>query len=61
MPINRRTLVKLAALAPAARLVGIQMAHAEDREFHHALTLFKDIKYPADFQHFDYEIGRAHV
>ena len=54
MTFSRRTLLKLAALAPAARLVGIQMAHAEDREFHHALTLFKDIKYPADFKHFDY-------
>ena len=54
MTISRRTLLKLASLAPAARLVGIQMAHAEDRQFRHALTLFKDIKYPADFQHFDY-------
>ncbi|MCX7350015.1 MAG: extracellular solute-binding protein, partial [Alphaproteobacteria bacterium] len=54
MTINRRTLLKLATLAPAAKLVGIQMAHAEDREFRHALTLFQDIKYPADFKHFDY-------
>jgi microcin C transport system substrate-binding protein len=54
MTISRRTLLKLAALAPAAKLVGIQMAHAEDRDFRHALTLFKDIKYPADFKHFDY-------
>ena len=52
--ISRRTLLKLASLAPAAKLVGIQMAHAEDREFRHALTLFKDIKYPPDFTHFDY-------
>ena len=54
MTIDRRTLLKLATLAPAAKLVGIQMAHAEDREFRHALTLFQDIKYPADFKHFDY-------
>ena len=54
MTVNRRTLLKLATLAPAAKLVGIQMAHAEDREFRHALTLFKDIKYPAGFKHFDY-------
>ncbi|MCA3561963.1 MAG: ABC transporter substrate-binding protein [Aestuariivirga sp.] len=54
MTINRRTLMKLAALAPAAKLVGIQMAHAEDRDFRHALTLFSDIKYPPDFKHFGY-------
>jgi microcin C transport system substrate-binding protein len=54
MTFTRRSLLKLAALAPAARLVGIQMAHAEDRDFRHALTLFKDIKYPADFKQFDY-------
>jgi len=54
MTISRRTLMKLAALAPAAKLAGIQLAHAEDRAFQHALTLFEDIKYPADFKHFDY-------
>ena len=54
MAINRRTLLKLAGLAPAAKIVGIQVAAAEDREFRHALTLFKDVKYPADFKHFDY-------
>ena len=54
MTVNRRTLLKLASLVPAARIVGIQLAHAEDREFRHALTLFKDIKYPPDFAHFDY-------
>jgi microcin C transport system substrate-binding protein len=54
MPINRRTLLKLAGLAPAAKLVGIQIAQAEDREFRHALTLFDDVKYKPDFKHFDY-------
>ena len=54
MTISRRTLLKLASFAPAAKLVGIQMAHAEDRDFRHALTLFEDIKYPAGFKHFDY-------
>ncbi len=54
MTISRRTLLKLAALVPATRVVGIQLAHAEDRDFRHALTLFKDIKYPPDFAHFDY-------
>ncbi|MCA3554674.1 extracellular solute-binding protein [Aestuariivirga sp.] len=54
MTISRRTLLKLAALAPAAKLVGIQLAHAEDRDFRHAITLFSDIKYPPDFKHFGY-------
>jgi microcin C transport system substrate-binding protein len=54
MTLSRRSLMKLAGLAPAAKLVGIQIAAAEDRDFHHALTLFSDIKYPADFQHFTY-------
>jgi microcin C transport system substrate-binding protein len=54
MTISRRTLLKLAGLAPAAKLFGIQIAHAEDRQFRHALTLFQDVKYPPDFKHFDY-------
>lgn len=51
---TRRSLMKLAGLSPLAKIVGIQVAHAEDREFKHALTLFDDIKYPADFKNFDY-------
>ena len=54
MPVTRRTLLKLAGLVPAAKIAGIQFAAAEDREFRHALTLFQDIKYPADFKQFDY-------
>ena len=54
MPINRRSLIKFASLAPAARIAGIQIAHADDRQFRHALTLFDDIKYGPDFKHFDY-------
>ncbi|WP_421693973.1 extracellular solute-binding protein [Aestuariivirga sp.] len=54
MTLSRRTLLKLASLAPAAKLFGVQIAHAEDRDFRHALTLFKDVKYGADFKHFDY-------
>lgn len=54
MKLNRRNLLKIAGLAPAAKLVGIQIAHAEDREFRHALTLFDDVKYGPDFKHFDY-------
>jgi microcin C transport system substrate-binding protein len=51
---SRRRFLKLAGMAPAAKIVGIQMAAAEDREFRHALTLFDDIKYPPDFKHFNY-------
>ncbi|MFN4141819.1 extracellular solute-binding protein [Aestuariivirga sp.] len=54
MTMNRRTLLKLAGLAPAAKIVGVQVAEAQDREFRHALTLFNDVKYPPDFKHFDY-------
>jgi microcin C transport system substrate-binding protein len=54
MTFSRRSLLKLASLAPLGRVVGVQMAHAEDRQFRHALTLFTDIKYGPDFKHFDY-------
>lgn len=54
MKLNRRHLLKLASAIPAARLVGVQIAAADDRDFRHALTLFDDIKYPADFRHFAY-------
>ena len=59
MKLNRRHLLKLASLAPVAqvtglKIAGIQIAHAEDRQFRHALTLFDDIKYGPDFKHFDY-------
>ena len=54
MPFTRRSLLKLAGLSPIAKIIGVQVAHAEDREFKHALTLFSDIKYAADFKHFDY-------
>lgn len=54
MTISRRSLLKLAAMAPATQLFGIQIAAAEDRDFRHAITLFNDIKYPPDFAHFGY-------
>ena len=54
MLINRRTLLKIAGLSPLAKIAGVQVAHAEDREFKHALTLFSDIKYGPGFKHFDY-------
>ncbi|MBC8037011.1 MAG: ABC transporter substrate-binding protein [Rhizobiales bacterium] len=54
MRFTRRSLLKLAGLSPLTKIVGVQVAHAEDRQFRHALTLFSDIKYGPDFRHFDY-------
>ena len=54
MKLSRRNLLKLAGLPPLTRIVGMQIARAEDRQFRHALTLFDDIKYGQDFKHFDY-------
>jgi len=57
MEVTRRGLIKLAGalgLVQASRVVGVSIAHAEERQFKHALTLFDDIKYPADFKHFEY-------
>ena len=54
MGISRRTILKLASMAPLAKIVGVSVASAQDRQFRHALTLFDDIKYGPDFKHFDY-------
>lgn len=52
--ISRRTLLQYASLTPLLSGFGISTAFAQDRSFSHAITLFTDIKYPADFKHFDY-------
>ncbi len=54
MAFSRRTLMKLAAATPLAKLVSVSVAAAEDQKFVHALSNFGDIKYGADFKHFDY-------
>ena len=54
MRFNRRSLLKLAGLLPLGKIIGVQIASAEDRQFRHALTLFSDIKYGPDFRHFNY-------
>ena len=59
MTFSRRSLLKLAGLSPFAKIAGIQTAHAQDRQFRHALTLFDDIKYGPDFKHFDYVNAQA--
>jgi microcin C transport system substrate-binding protein len=52
-PLNRRTLLKLLGAVPGAQLVTTQ-AFAQDKTFVHGLSLFGDLKYPADFKHYDY-------
>ena len=54
MGISRRTILKLASVAPLAKIAGVSVASAQDRQFRHALTLFDDIKYGPDFKNFDY-------
>ncbi len=55
MSLSRRRMLKLASLAPFANVVSLPTAlRAEDRVFRHAMSLFADVKYPADFKHFDY-------
>ncbi len=65
MAITRRHLLQGAASATIAPALGIsagfpdtQSAHAQsatgEPAWRHALSLFGDVKYPADFKHFDY-------
>ena len=54
MGISRRTILKLASMAPLTKIAGVSVASAQDRQFRHALTLFDDIKYGPDFKNFDY-------
>ena len=65
MAITRRHLLQSAASATIAPALGIsagfpatQSAHAQSATgkpaWRHALSLFGDVKYPADFKHFDY-------
>jgi microcin C transport system substrate-binding protein len=51
---SRRSLLKLAAFLPGAKIAHVSVTAAEDMTFKHALTLFDDVKYPAGFKHFDY-------
>ena len=54
MALTRRTLMQLTGAVPLSKIVGISVAHADERKFSHAITLYDDIKYPAGFKHFDY-------
>jgi microcin C transport system substrate-binding protein len=51
--------MKISALAAlggvsGVRIVGASIAHAEEREWRHGLSLFGELKYPPNFPHFDY-------
>jgi microcin C transport system substrate-binding protein len=54
MKLDRRSLLKLAALTPLAKFAGIGAARAEVREFKHASSFFGVTKYPPGFGSFDY-------
>ncbi len=63
MPLTRRLILKRSALALSAPLLGrlglsglVRPAAAQGAAptWRHALSLFGEIKYPADFKHFDY-------
>src|ERR1700728_3872364 len=67
MPVNRRSLVKSALLAIAARALPLPYwattAHAETpaaaKNWRHGTSLFGDLKYPAGFKQFEYVNAKA--
>ena len=63
MKLSRRTLLRSGAAALVAPTVGPlaldSVAHANEGEWRHGLSLFGDLKYPADFKHFDYVNPKA--
>lgn len=52
--LSRRTVLTLAAGAAGAGLLGPQALRAQAETESHGLSSFGDLKYPADFRHFDY-------
>jgi microcin C transport system substrate-binding protein len=59
MKLTRRSLLHgsaLALAAPALDSLGLapSRAAAQEQNWHHALSLFDEVKYPADFKHFEY-------
>ena len=56
MSISRRHLLQGGAALAAAPFVNVNgaRAQAEGEKWKHALSLFGEIKYPADFRHYDY-------
>jgi microcin C transport system substrate-binding protein len=61
MLLSRRSLLKLAGLAPFSGFAGSRLisattraAAAQDIAWRHGLSLFGELKYPPNFPHFDY-------
>jgi microcin C transport system substrate-binding protein len=60
MRLSRRSLLRSTMLAAAPPLLNhlkwplIGPAQAQEAQWRHAVSLFGDVKYPADFKHFDY-------
>jgi microcin C transport system substrate-binding protein len=55
--MNRRSLLGSIIFAPATLNFPVRWvtsARAEQKNWQHGLSLFGELKYPADFQHFDY-------
>ena len=52
--LSRRAVIALGGATLAAGLAPRGFAHAEDGVESHGLSVFGDLKYPADFAHFDY-------
>jgi len=56
--LSRRTLLRSSAAAFVAPTIGplalASVARAQENEWRHALSLFGQLKYPADFKRFDY-------
>lgn len=52
--LSRRTVLTLAAGAAGAGLLAPQALRAQAETESHGLSSFGDLKYPADFRHFDY-------
>src|SRR5690348_17312904 len=64
MRLSRRSLLRgtaAALVAPAVAKLGLSAAQAQtmQTEWKHGLSLFGEIKYPADFPHFDYVNPKA--
>src|SRR3954466_12257790 len=57
MSLSRRTLLYAAAATaamPALRTLSLAQTNPDGRTWRHGLSLFGELRYPADFKHFDY-------
>jgi microcin C transport system substrate-binding protein len=57
MLVDRRFALKLLGalgISGGVKLVGVNAAFGQEHDWRHGLSLFGELKYPADFKHFDY-------